>query len=98
MINNVTYPLLYGLVRGKNQVLYRRLLYLIERIGLGMNVTILNRRVRLMVDFETAFINASKEFLAGNNVSCCFSFHVQLEKESTIDRRGLEEDEGAEFT
>ena len=39
-----------------------------------MNLTIFNRPVRLMVDFELAFIQAAELFQVGRNVSCCF-FH-----------------------
>ena len=72
--NGVSYPLLYCLVKGKCQSVYLRLLRLIEAIAQQREVTILNREVRLMVDFEKQFHNAALNFEAGRHLSCCF-FH-----------------------
>ena len=74
LLNGVSYPLLYCLVKGKEQSVYLRLLRLIERIALESGVTVFNRPVRLMVDFEKQFHNAALHFQAGRNLSCCF-FH-----------------------
>ena len=57
--NGVSYPVLYCLVKGKNQAMYQRLLRLVEQIARDRNVTILQRPVRLIVDFEKAFHNAA---------------------------------------
>ena len=72
----VSYPVLYCLVRGKNEQIYKRLLVLVEKIARERGTTILNRPVRLMVDFEMAFINAAREFEAGRNITCCFFHYV----------------------
>ena len=72
--NGVSYHLLYCLVRGKNQPIYERLIKLVEKIALEHGPTILNRPVRMMVDFEQAFIAATRELELPINISCCF-FH-----------------------
>ena len=72
--NEVSFPLLYCLVKGKDRPIYKRLLRLVETIARERGVTILNRPVRLMVDFEMAFINEARKYQAGRNISCCF-FH-----------------------
>ena len=72
--NQVSFPLLYCLVKGKDQAIYKRLLSLVEDIAHEHGVRILDRPVRLMVDFELAFINAARQYEARRNISCCF-FH-----------------------
>ena len=72
--NGVSYPVLYCLVRGKNQAIYKRLLDLIEDIACARWMTVFKRSVGLMVDFELSFINAVHPFQAGRNITCCF-FH-----------------------
>ena len=74
LTNGVSYPLLYCLVKGKNEAIYERLLRLIEMIALEHGTTIFNRPVRVMVDFELAFITAARALRLPINVSCCF-FH-----------------------
>ena len=41
--NGVSYPLLYCLVRGKNEAIYERLINLIDEIALEHGTTIMNR-------------------------------------------------------
>ena len=65
--NGVSYPVLYCLVKGKNKKVYKRLLRLVERIANERRTTILHRPVRLMVDFELGYINASRDFEAGKH-------------------------------
>ena len=72
--NEVSLPLLYCLVKGKDKTIYTRLLMLIERIAQERGVTILHRPVRVMVDFELVFIKAVRLYEAGRNFHCCF-FH-----------------------
>ena len=74
LLNGVSYPLLYGLVRGKNQMMYRRLLSLVETIAKRQGVSIFDRSVRLIIDFELAFMKAAAPYAAGRNITCCF-FH-----------------------
>ena len=74
MRNGVSYPLLYCLVRGKNEAIYKRLLRLVDKIALERGPTILNRPVRMMVDFERAFIAAARGLELPITFSCCF-FH-----------------------
>ena len=74
--NGVSYPLLYCLVRGKTEAIYKRLLALVEKIARERGTTILHRSVRLMVDFELSFINAARQYEAGRGVSCSFFHYV----------------------
>ena len=60
--NGVSYPVLYCLVRGKNEEIYKHILDLVEKIAKERGTTILNRPVRMMVDFELAFIKATRPF------------------------------------
>ena len=72
--NNVSFPLLYCLVKGKDQSLYERLLHLVEQIAAARRSTIFNRPVEVMTDFEQAFIAALRQNRAGSHIVCCF-FH-----------------------
>ena len=74
--NGVSYPVLYCLVKGKNEEIYKHLLELVEKIAKERGTTILNRPVRMMVDFELAFINAARPFDAGKKITCCFFHYV----------------------
>ena len=74
--NGVSYPVLYCLVKGKNEEIYKHLLELVEKIAKERGTTILNRPVRMMVDFELAFINAARPFDAGKNITGCFFHYV----------------------
>ena len=73
--NGVSYPMLFCLVKGKNEELYVRLLTLIEDIGQAkIKKPIFKRQVDIVVDFELAFVNAMHRHHAGASVRCCF-FH-----------------------
>ena len=73
--NRVTYPMLFCLVRGKNQEMYMRLLALIENVAKEkVDKPILKRPVDVVMDFETAMINALGLHHPGAKVHCCF-FH-----------------------
>ena len=63
--NGVSYPMLYCLVKGKNEGLYVRLLRLIEGIAVAAHKHIFNRPVNVMMDFEMAMINALGRYQAG---------------------------------
>ena len=58
--NDTSYPMLYCLLKGKTLSIYKRLLRLVETMANARHMTIFNREVGLMVDFERAFINAIK--------------------------------------
>ena len=71
----MTYPMLYCLVKGKKQKLYVRLLKLVEAIATReTNKPIFKRPVQIMMDFETAMINAVCECSTEAQILCCF-FH-----------------------
>ena len=72
--NGVSYPLLYCLVKGKNEDIYERLIKLVEKIAAERSTTILKRPVRLMMDFEQAFMTAARKCKVGATIACCF-FH-----------------------
>ena len=72
--NGVTYPMLYCLMTGKSEDLYVKLLNLIESIAMEkINKPIFKRPVEIMMDFETAMINAIGEVSTEAKVLCCFS-------------------------
>ena len=81
--NGVSYPVLYCLVRGKTQAMYTRLLDLVENIAKEQDLTIFDRPVRLMVDFEKSFHNAVQKYQAGRRLSCCFFHFVSNIKKAT---------------
>ena len=72
--NGVSYPLLYCLVNGKDGDIYERLIKLVEKIAAERSTTILKRPVRLMMDFELAFMTAARKCKVGATIACCF-FH-----------------------
>ena len=57
LVNNVSYPLMYALVKGKDQATYKKLFGLVETIAETNGVTLFNRPVDVLVDFEKAAIN-----------------------------------------
>ena len=58
--NDTAYPMLYCLLNGKTQPIYARLLSLIEKTANERQLSVFNRRVHFMVDFEKAVINTTK--------------------------------------
>ena len=50
--------MLFGLLWRKDEDVYLRLLLKIEEMATARNAKIFNRKVRVMCDFERAFINA----------------------------------------
>ena len=85
LANGVSLPLLYCLVKGKNEAIYRRLLSLVERIANERGRTILQRPVTLMVDFKIAFIKAAKMYQAGRSIMCCcFHFVANIKKKARV--------------
>ena len=72
--NDTSYPMLYCLLKGKTQSIYKRLLGLIEVTANERHMSVFNRQVRFMVDFEKAFINAIQDYEAGDEIVCCL-FH-----------------------
>ena len=69
---NVSLPMLFCLVRGKDKEVYRRLLVLVEELAEDNGTRIFNRPVTLMCDFEAAFIDVVKDNFESVNVKCCF--------------------------
>ena len=72
--NNVSLPALFCLVKAKNQQTYVKLLGLVEELARDAGLTIFNRDVQLMCDFELAFIKAVQQRFTSVNVKCCL-FH-----------------------
>ena len=72
--NNVSFPMLFCLVKGKDHPTYTRLFRLVEELAVDEGTTIFDRPVTLMCDFEAAFIDAVKNLYASVDVKCCF-FH-----------------------
>ena len=56
--NDVSLPMLFCLLRRKDEDVYLRLLRKIEEMAKARNTKIFKRKVRVMCDFERAFINA----------------------------------------
>ena len=93
--NGVSYPVLYCLVRGKNEEIYKRLLDLVEKTAKERGTTIINRSVRMMVDFELAFINAARPFDAGKKDHLLLlPLCVKHQEEGKGHHRCTEEDRG----
>ena len=72
--NNVSLPMLFCLVKGKDSETYAKLLQLVEELAVEKGTTIFNRPVTLMCDFEASFISTVKDLYASVEVKCCF-FH-----------------------
>ena len=72
--NNVSLPMLFCLVKGKDGETYAKLLQLVEELAVENGTTIFHRRVTLMCDFEASFINTVKDLYRSVEVKCCF-FH-----------------------
>ena len=82
--NDTACPMLYCLLKGKTQSIYERLLRLIETTANERRLKVFNRRVRLMVDFEKAFINSTQGYEAGTQIVCClFHFTKNVRKRRT---------------
>ena len=84
--NGVSYPLLYCLVRGKNQTMYERLLGLIEHLAKELGVTIFKRRVRLMVDLSAPFTTRLGSTNRGETSLVVFSLREQHQEEGKTRR------------
>ena len=72
--NNVSFPQLFCLVKWKNGDFYTRLLLLVEGLAAANGMTFFNRRMTLMCDFESSFINAVHQLFHSVIVKCCL-FH-----------------------
>ena len=79
--NGVSYPVLYCLVRGKNEEIYKHILDLVEKIAKERGTTTLNRPVRMIVDFVLAFIKAAQPFDAGKKHHLLLPLRVKHQEE-----------------
>ena len=70
--NNVSVPVLFCLLKRKNEATYVKLLGLVEELASETDRTVFDREVQLMCDFELAFINAVRNQYASVSVKCCF--------------------------
>ena len=77
MENNVSLPVLFCLVRGKNEATYCKLLGLVEELAKNVGLTVFNREVTLTCDFELALINAVQHVYGLVNIKCCFFHYTQ---------------------
>ena len=66
--NNVCLPMLYCLVKGKDNDLYVELLKLVEELAQEHGTTFFKRPVTLMCDFEKAYIKAVRDIYTGGQV------------------------------
>ena len=74
MENNVSLPMLFCLLGGKNRRTYKKLITMVEELAVERGVTIFQREVTLMCDFEAPFIGAVQELCGSVAIKCCF-FH-----------------------
>ena len=72
--NNVSLPMLFCLVKGKDGGTYTRLLQLIEELAVDNETSTFGGPVTLICDLEASFINAVKVLYKSVVVKCCF-FH-----------------------
>ena len=89
--NDTAYQMLYCLLNGKTQPIYARLLSLIEKTANERQLSVFNRRVHFMDDFEKAVINATQVYEARNGVvGCLFHFTKNIRKGAnrSIERSG----------
>ena len=70
--NNVSLPVSFCLLKRKNRGVYAKLLSLVEELATEEGLTIFNREVQLMCDFELAFINTVQQRFPLVSVKCCF--------------------------
>ena len=82
--NNLSVPVLFCLVKGKNEASYVKLLDLVEGLANEENLTIFNREVTLMCDFELSFINAVQLLYKSVQVKCCFFHFVQNIRKNAV--------------
>ena len=61
-------------MKWKTQTIYERLVNLVEGLAAARGMTVFNRPVKVMSDFERPFINAVGQFTGGASIICCF-FH-----------------------
>ena len=82
--NNLSLPVLFCLVKGKDEPTYTKLLGLVEQLAIDAGLRIFTREVTLMCDFEQAFIVAVQLHYGSVVVKCCFFHFVQnLRKNAT---------------
>ena len=74
LVNNVSYPLVYALVKGKDQKTYSVLFSLVETIAETNGLTIFHRPVDINIDFEKAVMNEMTALVGYKRVHGCY-FH-----------------------
>ena len=72
--NNLSLPVLFCLVKGKDEQTYTKLLSLVEDLANAEGLRVFDRPVTLMCDFEQALINAVQQHFKSVVVKCCFPF------------------------
>ena len=75
--------MLFCLLRRKDEDVYLRLLLKIEEMATARNAKIFNRKVRVMCDFERAFINAVSKKYKDVAIRCCFFHYVENVRKHT---------------
>ena len=81
--NNVSFPQLFCLVKGKTAEFYTRLLLLVEGLAAANGMTFFNRQVTLMCDFESSFINTVRKLFGSVTVKCCLFHYEKLAFQSS---------------
>ena len=77
MENNLSLPVLFCLVKGKDEQTYTKLLSLVEDLANAEGLRVFDRPVTLMCDFEQALINAVHQHYKSVVVKRCFFHFVQ---------------------
>ena len=75
--NNVSIPVVFYLVKGRDEPMYAKLLGMVEELVANEGPTVWNRSVDLLCDFELALINAFQHNYTSVIVRCCFFHFVQ---------------------
>ena len=72
--NNLSLPVFFCLVKGKDEQSHAKLLSLVETLANDAGISVFNGDVQLMCDFELALINAVQILYQLVKVKCCL-FH-----------------------
>ena len=85
MENNVSLPVLFCLVSGKERQTYIKLLDMVDELAAEAGLVIFNREALLMCDFELAFINVVQQRFPLVSVKCCFFHFTQSIRRKATD-------------
>ena len=80
--NDVSFPMFFCLLNGKNADVYDRLLVVIEGICSTRGKNIFNKPVRVVCDFELALIKTLARKYPQVTIKCCFFHYTKNVKEN----------------